>query len=305
MNRPADLATLSSLGALGGIAAIAAERQRQVTDLGWLPMHDATHSSCEMARAAAAYAIPASTSPEDGPLVDMRKILWPWGHTDTSPTSATGPDVEKRLRELEKAGALIAAEHDRITTAFNARVHTLGIPEPEPVSASTHGFVKPKPGKALPGTTDVTLRIDMTKEVAEVSIASAVGAVLAGYLARLSSGQSGSTDAETFDAATLGLSKTWLRDVVLTVTSNDEPDQAAKQLADKMRLRPYSEWNDDEGAVLWWALRNGQVEEPPCHAGTPSDDDFPYSHSDDGEGIHMPEGYTLHWTPLLEPSPII
>jgi hypothetical protein len=81
-----------------GVQAITAERQRQIAIEGWTPAHDATHTKGELARAAACYA-----------LGGRPPGLWPWGDQWWKPST---PE-----RNLEKAGALIAAEIDRINAA--------------------------------------------------------------------------------------------------------------------------------------------------------------------------------------------
>lgn len=89
-----------------GTELIAAERQRQIDAEGWTPEHDRDHVGDHLARAAVCYATPA----------DMRSYrsgftvpgFWPWEARFWKPT----PD--DRVRELVKAGALIAAEIDRL-----------------------------------------------------------------------------------------------------------------------------------------------------------------------------------------------
>lgn len=82
-----------------GAELIAAERERQVAAEGWTPQHDAGHADGVLARAAACYAIPAR----------LRRLdLWPWESRYWKPS----PD--DRVRELVKAGALLAAEIDRL-----------------------------------------------------------------------------------------------------------------------------------------------------------------------------------------------
>ncbi len=92
-----------------GVDLIAAERRRQVTEEGYTPDHDAAHSDLDLALAAAAYATPAilrgarrATPRDDSPAI------WPWHEDDWKPS----PD--DRVRELTKAGSLIAAEVDRL-----------------------------------------------------------------------------------------------------------------------------------------------------------------------------------------------
>lgn len=89
-----------------GIEIIAEERHRQISKEGWTAEHDATHENGEMALAAATYALPES---ERRCGVCPHPVHWPWGLSWWKPTP------EDRVRELAKAGALIAAEIDRLT----------------------------------------------------------------------------------------------------------------------------------------------------------------------------------------------
>lgn len=84
-----------------GAELITEERQRQIEVEGWTPEHDKEHFDDSMAFAAAAYAIPHYSK------ID-RSDIWPWEQKWWKPT----PD--NRIRELQKAGALIAAEIDRL-----------------------------------------------------------------------------------------------------------------------------------------------------------------------------------------------
>ncbi len=99
---------------MNGAELIAVERQRQVEREGWTPEHDDdTHQMGEIAIAAACYALPESerralpcNEPEDGG--DGSPLIWPWG-------GYWKPVPDDRIRELVKAGALIAAEIDRLS----------------------------------------------------------------------------------------------------------------------------------------------------------------------------------------------
>ncbi len=102
---------------MNGLELIAAERQRQIEEEGWTPEHDAGHSEGELAEAAACYAMPErarlipvedETDLTTGETTGIAECLWPWVRTWWKPT----PD--NRIRELAKAGALIAAEIDRL-----------------------------------------------------------------------------------------------------------------------------------------------------------------------------------------------
>lgn len=85
------------------------ERLRQVQEEGWTPEHDDSHSEGELAAAAAAYAYPGVLRTRDGRSVHS-SLLWPWGD---------GWKPGDRIRDLTKAGALIAAEIDRLQRAKN------------------------------------------------------------------------------------------------------------------------------------------------------------------------------------------
>lgn len=94
---------------MSGLSRIAAERQRQLDVEGWTPAHDDEHDEGELAQAAACYAL------EHYDLEGERTFAvpydWPWEDTWWRP----GPDtIEGRIRDLEKAGALCAAEIDRL-----------------------------------------------------------------------------------------------------------------------------------------------------------------------------------------------
>jgi len=86
-----------------GVELIAMERQRQIDVEGWDEYHDDEHEKGELALAAACYAT-IHTGRRDNP----EHPLWPWAKSWWKPT----PD--DRVKELAKAGALIAAEIDRL-----------------------------------------------------------------------------------------------------------------------------------------------------------------------------------------------
>jgi hypothetical protein len=89
---------------MNGIERIAAERKRQIEVEGWTVGHDAEHRHGELAQAGAVYA-----------LGHFSERYWPWDLQWWKPT----PD--NRIRELEKAGALIAAEIDRLLALMGER----------------------------------------------------------------------------------------------------------------------------------------------------------------------------------------
>ena len=92
-----------------GAELIAEERQRQIEKEGWTPEHDAEHNNNELAVAAASYAMPqAARTYMIVPDGQYLPIFWPFDARWWKPC----PD--DRIKELTKAGALIAAEIDRL-----------------------------------------------------------------------------------------------------------------------------------------------------------------------------------------------
>jgi hypothetical protein len=88
-----------------GAELITAERQRQIDVEGWTAQHDDRHTNHELVAAACCYASP----PKERPASHHHIIeLWPWDILWWKPSP------EDRVRELTKAGALIAAEIDRL-----------------------------------------------------------------------------------------------------------------------------------------------------------------------------------------------
>ena len=101
-----------------GTFAIAEERQRQIASEGWTPEHDDEHAGGEMARAGAAYALVAGGMQPDAALAR----IWPWAGRWWKPRTVAGARTdENRIRDLTRAGALIAAEIDRLIRARGAK----------------------------------------------------------------------------------------------------------------------------------------------------------------------------------------
>ena len=87
-----------------GIELIADERRRQVEEEGWTEDHDRAQRFQHLALAGACYANLASKEhPEKEPLEPTQ---WPWSYMWWKPKS--------HLRNLVRAGALIAAAIDRL-----------------------------------------------------------------------------------------------------------------------------------------------------------------------------------------------
>lgn len=87
---------------MNGVDLIREERQRQLDVEGWTPEHDDEHDDGEIARAAAWYALSQCWRKQ---FARYGTDLWPrpWRFKETD-----------RMRELVIAGALIAAEIDRL-----------------------------------------------------------------------------------------------------------------------------------------------------------------------------------------------
>lgn len=103
--------------AVTGAELIAQERERQVHEEGWDANHDRWHSTWELARAARCYAIPLVRANTEMP------ILWPWSGEWWKPS-------DDPIRNLVKAGALIAAEIDRQVTTRPWRCPSCGNENP-------------------------------------------------------------------------------------------------------------------------------------------------------------------------------
>jgi hypothetical protein len=88
-----------------GIELIAEERQRQIEVEGWTPEHDDVHVDGQLARVAASYAMPVGKG-----RIDARREFFLSGIGE----DWWKPSPDNRIRELVKAGALIAAEIDRL-----------------------------------------------------------------------------------------------------------------------------------------------------------------------------------------------
>jgi hypothetical protein len=91
-----------------GVKLISAERKRQVKEEGYSLEHDDGHDAGELAKAAIAYAIPNRSA-------EQAVTWWPWKDGPVVNHNVHNPrGRQSRIRELVKAGALIAAEIDRL-----------------------------------------------------------------------------------------------------------------------------------------------------------------------------------------------
>ena len=93
-----------------GVEIISDERTSQIIEEGYSLEEDDRQNNDELALAAACYAIPYHLRQY---MMDHYNIdLWPWESLSYKPSkSQIGND---RIHELAKAGALIAAEIDRL-----------------------------------------------------------------------------------------------------------------------------------------------------------------------------------------------
>lgn len=102
---------------MDGVTMIAVERRQQVTDEAWYAEHDDAHDGCELALAAACYCLAAQTAAFRDDAARYHKSefgmplgvcgWWPFGN------KLWKPDNDP-IRNLVQAGALIAAEIDRL-----------------------------------------------------------------------------------------------------------------------------------------------------------------------------------------------
>ena len=89
-----------------GAALIATERVRQITEEGHTTAKDRTHTGQELALGAFCYLERAAQDklPQDDKSIPH---IWPWNRSDWRPK-------DTRVRNLVVAGALVAAEIDRL-----------------------------------------------------------------------------------------------------------------------------------------------------------------------------------------------
>lgn len=108
-----------------GAELIAAERERQMSQEGWDAQHDEQHTEDELALAAVCYATPVPIFIKEEHAKGIGFVdPWPWFDTievtrygDGLTTQVPAWDKRKKhskLRKLVIAGALIAAEIDRL-----------------------------------------------------------------------------------------------------------------------------------------------------------------------------------------------
>jgi hypothetical protein len=114
----------SNIKVATGIELIATERQRQIEEKGYTPEHDYLHTRGEMSLVAALLASPEllyRRDPEENSYSDPWPETWdrrwdrrPYVDRSGRPNHDVNFGTQERIRQLEKAGALIAAEIDRL-----------------------------------------------------------------------------------------------------------------------------------------------------------------------------------------------
>lgn len=105
-----------------GAELITEERIRQLEEIGWTAEHDDDEGSeGELAMAAVCYAAPEPVYREDRRAAITFADPWPWDprwdsreHQGSMVIPNCELSTQKRVRNLVKAGALIAAETDRL-----------------------------------------------------------------------------------------------------------------------------------------------------------------------------------------------
>lgn len=86
-----------------------AERERQIEDEGYSAAHDDQYQKAELARAGYLYARAAADQIRENKFnLTQAPLDWPWD------ARFWRPDLDNPVRTLAKAGALIAAEMDRL-----------------------------------------------------------------------------------------------------------------------------------------------------------------------------------------------
>lgn len=100
---------------ISGVCLISAERKRQIEQEGWTTEHDHQHSNGELGRAAENY-VRFACEPDVARDYQRKNGHipggWPWHYSWWKPSVDNSP--ASRIRDLVKAGALIAAEIDRL-----------------------------------------------------------------------------------------------------------------------------------------------------------------------------------------------
>jgi hypothetical protein len=122
-----DAVKIEKIDKRDGALRISDERIRQIEKEGWSAEHDDAHEDFELAWAAVCYAAPDLVFLQDRELANVIYLRDPWPfETKWDKRQYDGnvvlgnwkQDTAKRIRQLEMAGAFIAAEIDRLLRAY-------------------------------------------------------------------------------------------------------------------------------------------------------------------------------------------
>jgi len=108
---------------MNGAELIYKERNRQLRDEGWTPQHDDAHSGGELSRAAECYVVAAQTAMVRDDAARYHKVFGADQAADGPGDEGWWKPSNDPIRNLVKAGALIAAEIDRLQRAEEERKH--------------------------------------------------------------------------------------------------------------------------------------------------------------------------------------
>ena len=119
---------------MDGIERIAVERKRQVEKEGWTAQHDDDHECSELAWAAVCYAAPDLVfRKDDRANLIIYRDPWPFeppydkrDYDGNIVLANWKLDTSRRIRQLEMAGALVAAEIDRLLRSVPKRTAQVG-----------------------------------------------------------------------------------------------------------------------------------------------------------------------------------
>jgi hypothetical protein len=123
-----------------GIEMIAVERNRQISVEGYTPEHDDNHDMGELALAAALYAIPYEAHVGSERLIKQDDFIGLHIALETGCNFFVNPEPDN-MRRLVKAGALIAAELDRLIRVRDCEHEYEGFMQPGTVNGPTEYFL--------------------------------------------------------------------------------------------------------------------------------------------------------------------
>lgn len=107
-----------------GIELIAEERQRQIEKEGYTDISDSQHDDNSLAKAAACYAMPNDEREKYQSFTFSEpKRFYPRWWPKSWHINHWKPTPDNRVKELTKAGALIAAEIDRLQKVKSINTH--------------------------------------------------------------------------------------------------------------------------------------------------------------------------------------